>query len=147
MKIISITDTREMILVDDGCGDTKMVPVPGTGIKRACDICGKTHEIHVEVATGNGRTIVGLGCAKKNPKMHAALLLSEIETLVSKSGVSALGISVPDDFVSRIIGSRFVGSLSLIGFHGKWDRMTKAQKIAMNAVDNRASKIKLLLSK
>ena len=54
--IVDVDDTREF--------DTaKRKPIPGTGDARECDHCGRSHEVHVHVATRDGRTAtIGTGC-------------------------------------------------------------------------------------
>lgn len=57
--ILQVIDTRDR---DWARNDGK--PIPGTGDKRPCDCCGKDHEVHVYLATANGRKIVGTSCVK-----------------------------------------------------------------------------------
>lgn len=60
VRIIAVRDTRDVI--EDG---DRFVPVPGTGAIRACDRCGRDHEVHVDVELEDGRTsVIGLGCAR-----------------------------------------------------------------------------------
>ena len=148
MKVVEIRDTREKMEVDDGNGDTRMVGIPGTGIRRPCDACGKVHEIHVHVQDGDKPLVVGLGCAKKDMRIHVAILLHEIRAIVREIGIPQ--ITVPADFLDRLNPSGkkmvFASSYSLDGqSHVLHAPKTKAQKMLLNQVDNRGRAIRNLL--
>lgn len=148
MQIVEIRDTREKMEVDDGNGDTRMVGIPGTGIRRPCDACGRVHEIHVHVQDGDKSLVVGLGCAKKDARIHAALLLHEIRCIVQEIGIPQ--IVVPTDFLDRLNpagkGMVFAASYSLDGqSHVRHAMKTKVQKLLLNQVDNRGRAIRKLL--
>lgn len=150
-KILSIVDSREKVEVPDGRGDTRIVGVPGTGNRRPCDTCGKLHEIHVTVDTGNGLRVVGLGCAKKDQNCHTALLLHEIVELVRDLGIQA--VSVPGDFVSRLVANpkfQLSAEYYLDGANSmdfRWDRLNRAQKSIVNKISNRGQKIRQSLQR
>lgn len=60
IRIVAVRDTRDVVEIDD-----RFVPIPGTGDLRACDRCGRTHEVHVDVLLSDGRTsTLGAGCAR-----------------------------------------------------------------------------------
>ena len=148
-KILSVVDSREKMEVPDGKGDTRMIGIPGTGNRRPCDTCGKIHEIHVTIDIGNGLRVVGLGCAKKDPKTHVALLLQEIGELVQELGIPE--VSMPTDFVSRLVANPKFPESAEAYLDGRWalyanyKKMTKAQHITVNKIGNRGRKIRQLL--
>jgi len=58
-KVVDVVDTRD--LVEDG---DRFVRVPGSGVVRSCDRCGRNHEVHVVVEAPDGtRSVVGTGCS------------------------------------------------------------------------------------
>lgn len=60
VRVVAVHDTREW--VEDG---DRWVAIPGSGVSRSCDRCGRDHEIHVEVELADGRTaLIGQGCAR-----------------------------------------------------------------------------------
>lgn len=60
VRVVAVHDTRTW--VEDG---DRWVAVPGSGVSRSCDRCGRDHEIHVEVELADGRTaLIGQGCAR-----------------------------------------------------------------------------------
>lgn len=60
VRILSVRDTRDFI--EDG---DRWVAVPGSGLARACDRCGRDHEIHVDVELACGAvSTIGQGCAR-----------------------------------------------------------------------------------
>ncbi len=67
MEILSVEDTRAYAAGTDG----RFHPIPGSGRERACDRCGRTHEIHVTVFDGNRTAVVGLGCALQDNLLTA----------------------------------------------------------------------------
>lgn len=149
MKVIKITDTREKQQVDDGRGDTKLVPIPGTGEKRPCDLCGRLHEVHVEIDTGDKILVVGVGCAKKNAEMEVALLMHEIHEIFDASGLATFKMALADNFIEIVCTERYPARWNgaIVGFFAwNWEKMTKSQKLALNAIENRAYKIKALKS-
>ena len=70
-RLISVVDTREFI---EGEND-RWYPVVGSGSLRACDRCGKSHEIHATMEDSTGRQwTVGVGCAlKASPELDQQL--------------------------------------------------------------------------
>jgi len=74
VKIVSVVDTRQY----EERGD-KWYPIPGSGTSNECARCGKPHEVHAEVALGNGKHIVvGTGCMRTD----SAELLREMKNKV-----------------------------------------------------------------
>jgi hypothetical protein len=58
MRIERIIDTRQY----EEQGD-RWVPIPGSGDARACDRCGRSHEVHAYVRDREGKHfVVGTGC-------------------------------------------------------------------------------------
>lgn len=72
VRILKVVDTRDFEEVGD-----RMVPVPNSGTPRACDRCGRDHEIHVDVELSDGSTAcIGQGCARGDsmePAIRAAV--------------------------------------------------------------------------
>lgn len=63
-RILRVEDTRDYVEQEGTFGD-RIVRLPGTGSARACDRCGRQHEIHVTVETpSHVHYVVGLGCAR-----------------------------------------------------------------------------------
>ena len=59
-RLIRVTDTREYQEIGD-----RWVPIPGSGLESECARCGRSHEIHAEVALEDGSTaVVGVSCAR-----------------------------------------------------------------------------------
>jgi hypothetical protein len=59
-RVLRVVDSREC----EECGD-RWVPVPGTGVQRKCDRCGRLHEVHAYVQLEDGSVaIVGTGCMR-----------------------------------------------------------------------------------
>lgn len=57
-RVERVRDTRSF--EEDG---DRWVPIPGSGDPRACDRCGRLHEIHADVVDATGRAaVVGVGC-------------------------------------------------------------------------------------
>lgn len=54
-----VLDTRDR--------DNNRKPIPGTGDKRTCEQCGRTHEVHacVSLRGSNVQRVVGVSCARK----------------------------------------------------------------------------------
>lgn len=72
VRILSIRDTRAF---EDG--DHGMRPIPGSGDARACDRCGRVHEIHARVELSDGtRATVGTGCMRGESMEVAKALAS-----------------------------------------------------------------------
>ncbi len=85
VRIIDVRDTRDRIEIDD-----RWVPVPGTGVMRPCDRCGKTHEIHVDVELSNGtRANIGAGCAKGESMDVQSRIKSAISGVKTRSRIAA----------------------------------------------------------
>jgi len=80
MKILKVTDTRDVIEIDD-----RFVPVPGSGEAHACDRCGREHEVHalVELADGT-QAVVGTGCMIEPEMKKAATSLARKATARKK---------------------------------------------------------------
>jgi len=63
VKILDVVDTREY---EEG-PDDKTRPIPGSGLIRECDRCGRLHEVHAQVLLDDGtKAIVGTGCMHKD---------------------------------------------------------------------------------
>jgi hypothetical protein len=59
-RVLRVVDSREC----EECGD-RWVPVPGTGVQRKCDRCGRLHEVHAYVQLEDGSVAtVGTGCMR-----------------------------------------------------------------------------------
>lgn len=59
VRILEVKDTREYEEGPDG----KFHPIPGSGISRECDRCGRPHEVHATVELEDRTTaVVGTGC-------------------------------------------------------------------------------------
>lgn len=85
VRIIAVRDTRDRIEVGD-----RFVPVPGSGQLRACDRCGREHEIHVDVELANGRRAnIGSGCAKGETMEIQGRLKSAISAAKTRSKLRA----------------------------------------------------------
>lgn len=58
-RVIRVRDTRHY---EEG-PDDRWYPIPGSGVERDCDRCGRTHEVHAEVELSDGsQAVVGTGC-------------------------------------------------------------------------------------
>ena len=85
-KILDVRDTRDRIEV----GDDRWVAVPGTGLLRPCDRCGREHEIHVDVELSDGqRANIGLGCAKGESMEVQGRLKSAVSAAKTRSKLRA----------------------------------------------------------
>ena len=84
-RILDVRDTRDRIEVGD-----RWVAVPGTGIQRPCDRCGREHEIHVDVELSDGRRAnIGLGCAKGESMEVQGRLKSAVSAAKTRSKLRA----------------------------------------------------------
>jgi hypothetical protein len=85
-KILDVRDTRDRIEV----GDDRWVAVPGTGLLRPCDRCGREHEIHVDVELSDGtRANIGSGCAKGESMEVQGRLKSAVSAAKTRSRLRA----------------------------------------------------------
>lgn len=85
VRIVAVRDTRDVIEIDD-----RFVPIPGTGDARACDRCGRTHEIHVEVVLSDGRSsTLGAGCARGESVEIQSKIKSAISAAKTRSRLAA----------------------------------------------------------
>lgn len=85
VRIVDVRDTRDRIEIDD-----RWIPVPGTGVMRPCDRCGKTHEIHVDVELSNGkRANIGSGCAKGESMDVQSRIKSAVSGVKTRSRIAA----------------------------------------------------------
>lgn len=84
-RILDVRDTRDRIEVGD-----RWVPVPGSGQLRACDRCGREHEIHVDVELSDGtRANIGSGCAKGESMEVQSRLKSAVSAAKTRSRLRA----------------------------------------------------------
>lgn len=76
-RIISIEDTRDAEPIADPTHPKgeRWVKIPGSGVERSCDRCGRIHEVHATVALEDGtEAVVGTGCMKaESAEVHAQL--------------------------------------------------------------------------
>jgi hypothetical protein len=80
-RILAVRDTRDVIEVGD-----RFVPVPGSGVLRPCDRCGREHEIHVDVELSDGRQAnIGSGCAKGESMEVQSRLKSAVSAAKTRS--------------------------------------------------------------
>jgi hypothetical protein len=85
VKILDVRDTRDRIEVGD-----RLVPVPGSGVLRPCDRCGREHEIHVDVELSDGtRANIGSGCAKGESMEVQGRLKSAVSAAKTRSRLRA----------------------------------------------------------
>lgn len=85
VRIVAVRDTRDVVEIDD-----RFVPVPGTGDARACDRCGRTHEIHVDVLLSDGRTsTLGAGCARGESTEIQSKIKSAISAAKTRTRLAA----------------------------------------------------------
>jgi hypothetical protein len=71
-RVIEIHDTRQVEIVDD-----RPKRIAGSGLPRACDHCGASHEIHVTVTDGVTTLVVGSSCARglaKSPALRRSFV-------------------------------------------------------------------------
>ncbi len=72
-RIISVVDTRSYEEHEDG----KFHAIPGSGVVRQCDRCGREHEVHATVELEDGKTaIIGTGCMTAEDSESAEKLRS-----------------------------------------------------------------------
>jgi len=84
-RILGVRDTRDRVEVGD-----RWVPVPGSGDLRACDRCGREHEVHVDVELSDGRRAnVGSGCAKGESLEVQSRLKSAVSAAKTRSRLRA----------------------------------------------------------
>jgi hypothetical protein len=84
-RILAVRDTRDVIEVGD-----RLVPVPGSGVLRPCDRCGREHEIHVDVELSDGRQAnIGSGCAKGESMEVQSRLKSAVSAAKTRSKLRA----------------------------------------------------------
>lgn len=149
-KILDIVDTRDKMTVLDSRGEERVVGIPGTGDARECSICGRIHEIHVTVDTGDAVKVMGLGCAKKSG-LGPALLLHEARDLLETLAMDFPSLSVNPmgkGYALRATDRGFVDDVlaALSSRNGayprNWGTMTKAQKLTWNKIENRMWKIR-----
>ena len=77
VKVLKVEDTREWV---EGADD-KWRAIPGTGVVRACDRCGREHEIHWTVELADGSVaIVGGSCA-----VHDAMDAKAVRSVEAKA--------------------------------------------------------------
>lgn len=72
MKLLYVKDTREY--VEDG---DRWIPIPGSGVSRNCDRCGRDHEVHAYVENEGRTMVVGTSCMKADSPELAKRIMSE----------------------------------------------------------------------
>lgn len=85
VRILSVRDTREVEEVGD-----RFVPVPGSGLARACDRCGREHEVYVDVELEGGVTaVIGVGCARGESMDVQARIKSAVSAAKTRARLAA----------------------------------------------------------
>ena len=80
MKLIKVVDTRDFFMGTDNRGEDKKIYIAGTGEKRQCAMCGRSHEIHAYIEMEDGTvSTVGVGCAKKDASLAHQIKIMNIQ--------------------------------------------------------------------
>jgi hypothetical protein len=109
VRLVNVRDTRDRIEVGD-----RFVPVPGSGDLRACDRCGREHEIHVDVELADGRRAnIGSGCAKGETMEIQSRLKSAVSAAKTRSKLRAELVTAKQELATASAVDAEVRKLSL----------------------------------